>query len=140
MYNYGTKVQEEKFMGEMKKGKWGKKIIACYITMIVVLTTVFTNNVTGMAAAKAGIVLNSKKETVAVGKSVQLKVKSAKGLKSKAVTWKSSNSKVAKVSSKGKVTGVKQGTTKITATSKSNKKVKAICKITVKKDAVKNIG
>lgn len=119
--------------------KWGRKLIAGFLAMVVIFTTILANNVTGMAATKGSITLSSKKETIAVGKSVQLKVKSVKGLKSKSVTWKSSNSKVAKVSSKGKVTGVKPGSAKITATSKSNKKIKAVCKITVKKDAVQSI-
>ena len=125
-------------MEKTKYSKWGQKVIALFLAMAVVLTTVLTNNVTGVAASTS-ITLNSKKETIAVGKSVQLKVKAVKGLKSKAVTWKSSNSKIAKVSSKGKVTGIKPGSTKITATSKSNKKVKATCKITVTKDAVQSI-
>jgi hypothetical protein len=38
---------------------------------------------------------------------------------SDAVTWKSSNPKVAKVNQNGKVTGVKKGTATITATSKA---------------------
>ena len=125
-------------MKREKYSKWGQKLIAGFLAMMMILTTVFTNNMVSMAAAPT-VTLSSKSETIAVGKSVQLKVKSIKGLKSKAVTWKSSNSKVAKVTSKGKVTGVTPGNAKITAISKSNKKVKATCKITVKKDAVQSI-
>ncbi len=48
----------------------------------------------------------------------------------KAVTWKSSNTKIATVSKTGKVTAVKPGTATITATTANGKK--AACKITVK--------
>lgn len=50
---------------------------------------------------------------------------------SKGVVWKSSNPKVAKVDSKGKVTTVSKGTCIITASSKADSKVKATCKVTV---------
>ncbi len=49
----------------------------------------------------------------------------------KNVIWKSSNPKVAKVDSKGKVTTVSKGTCIITATSLADSKVKATCKVTV---------
>lgn len=63
-----------------------------------------------------------------------LKVKSVKPSKaSKAVTWKSSNKKIATVSKKGKVRAKKNGTAVITATSKTNPKVKAKCKVKVYK-------
>ncbi|MBQ4529301.1 MAG: Ig-like domain-containing protein [Lachnospiraceae bacterium] len=127
-------------MGDKKvKKQLGNKFFSSILAMMVVITTIFSNDLTGIAATKSKITLSSKQETIAVGKSVQLKVKAIKGLKGKSVTWKSSNVKVAKVSSKGKVTGLKAGNVKITATSKVNKKVIATCKITVKKDAVESI-
>lgn len=49
--------------------------------------------------------LNKTKLTLKVGKSYTLKLKNAKK-----VTWKSKDKKIAKISSKGKVTGVKAGT------------------------------
>lgn len=55
----------------------------------------------------------------------------------KAVTWKSSNTKVATVSSKGKVTTKKDGTVTITATAKDAGKKKATFKVTVKKKTEK---
>lgn len=48
----------------------------------------------------------------------------------KSVTWKSSNPDIAKVSSKGKVTGVNKGTATITCTTKDGK-IKKTCKVTV---------
>lgn len=69
--------------------------------------------------------LNKKKVTLYVGKSVRLKVKGTK----KKAKWKSSNKKVAAVSSKGKVSAKKKGTARITA--KIGKK-KLVCRVTVK--------
>lgn len=51
----------------------------------------------------------------------------------KNVTWKSSNTNVAKVNANGKITAVNAGTATITCTSKDNKKKKATCKVTVTK-------
>jgi hypothetical protein len=77
---------------------------------------------------------SSKTITLAKGKKATLKanVKGSKNLKAadKKVTYKTSNKKVATVTSKGVVKGVKTGTAKITVTSKKNSKKKA--KITVK--------
>lgn len=72
--------------------------------------------------------LNKTKASIDVGKTVQLKVNNTKDK----VTWKSSNKKVATVSSKGLVKGVKQGEATITATVG---KKKLTCKITVKKSS-----
>lgn len=51
----------------------------------------------------------------------------------KAVTWKSSNTKVATVNSRGKVTAKSPGTAMITCTAKDGSGKKATCKITVRK-------
>lgn len=50
----------------------------------------------------------------------------------KAVTWTSSDPKIAKVSADGTITATGLGTVTITCTSKSNKKVTATCKVTVR--------
>ena len=55
------------------------------------------------------------------------------------VSWKSSNRKVAKVSSTGIVTAVGPGTATIICTSKDNSAVKANCIVTVKDTLVKKI-
>jgi len=71
----------------------------------------------------------------------QIKVKSITGVKSSAVSYKSSNTSVASVSSTGFVTPKKVGTATITVTSKANKKVQAKYKVTVKKnDMVLAVG
>lgn len=55
--------------------------------------------------------LNTTNVTLEKGKSVTLKLKG----NSRSITWKSNNSKVAKINKKGKITGVTPGTATITA-------------------------
>lgn len=76
--------------------------------------------------------LDRKSASVKVGKTIKLKatVKPTDAT-NKAVTWKSSNKKIASVSSKGKVTGKKKGKVTITVTTKDGKKT-ATCKVRVK--------
>lgn len=96
-------------------------------------TTTPLPKVTAQAAttAKQSITLNLKKTTMYVGEADTLSVKKVKGLKSKAVTFKSSNAAIVSVNSKGKVSAKKVGKATITVTSKSNKAVKSTCTITV---------
>ena len=75
--------------------------------------------------AGAKVKLNKKSVSVLVSKSVTLKMQGTK----KKVKWKSSNAKIAKVNSSGKVTGKKNG--KVTITATVGKK-KYSCKVTVK--------
>ena len=79
---------------------------------------------------------------VAKGKKVKItttvKVKPNKSTNKK-VTYKSANKKIATVSAKGVVKGVKPGKTKITVTSKKNKKKKTVLKVYVKKAAAKKV-
>ena len=74
------------------------------------------------------------KATITVGSRISLKVKNAKGKK---VKWKSSNSKVAKVSKSGTVRGVKPGKATVKAFVGSKK---LSCKITVKKQSDLIVG
>lgn len=80
-----------------------------------------------------GMKLNAKSKTLKVRKTFKLKVTiTPKNATNKKVTYKSSNKKVATVSSSGKITAKKKGKATITVTSKSNPKVKKKIKITVK--------
>ena len=80
--------------------------------------------------------LNKTKANLNVGKSLTLKTTlSPKKPSNKGIIWKSSNTKVATVTSKGVVKAKKEGTVTITATAKDGSGKKATCKITVKKAA-----
>ena len=70
------------------------------------------------------------KSKAAVEKGKTMTLKATVTLPEKSVTWKSSNTKVATVTSTGKVKGVKAGTATITCTSTVSG-AKAICKVTV---------
>ena len=85
-----------------------------------------------------GVKLNSTKLTMGSGQSVTLKATvSPSNAADKKVIWKSSNTKIATVSSSGKVTtsASANGTVRITATTADGKKT-ATCTITVKKPSV----
>jgi len=84
-----------------------------------------------VVAIAATVKLNKTKATLEKTKTLTLKATvTPSDLLDKSVTWKSSNTKVATVTSKGKVTGVKAGTATITCTSKVSG-AKATCKVTV---------
>lgn len=118
----------------MKTTKLFKRIAVFAAAFVIAAASAGAMGIHADAAAKkpTKITLSTKKETIDVKGKVTISVKSVKPAKaSKKVTWKSSNKKVAKVSSKGVVTGVKKGSATITATSKVTKKVTAKVKITV---------
>ena len=82
-------------------------------------------------AITAKVKLNKTKATIEKTKTLTLKATvTPSDLLDKSVIWKSSNTKVATVTSKGKVTGVKAGTATITCTSNVTG-AKATCKVTV---------
>ena len=86
------------------------------------------------------IKLNKTKATLKVGKTVSLKATvSPKGASYKKVLWKTSNKKIATVSSNGKVTAKKKGSATITATAADGSGKKATAKITVKAAAKKTV-
>lgn len=78
------------------------------------------------------IKLNQTQRTILKGKKYTLKAKvGPKNATSKAVTWKSSDKKIATVSSKGVVTAKKAGRVTITCTAKDGSNVYATCSVTV---------
>lgn len=109
-----------------------KRVIASVLTGVLLLTVSLTEGGCTSGAAVKGK-LNKKSAIIAIGKSVQLKVKN-KGTAT--VRWSSSQKKIASVSSQGKVKGRKKGKATITAKVSSKGKSKKLkCKITVVRGA-----
>ncbi len=79
-----------------------------------------------------GVKLDKATANLAVGKKLTLKATVSPADANKAVTWTSSNTAVATVSTAGVVTAKKAGSATITATTKDGNK-KATCKVTVTK-------
>lgn len=110
-----------------------KKLSVVMIALAAVIAVAGTGISVEAAKKPTKMTLKATSKTVDVKGKVTVSVKSVSPAKaSKSVTWKSSNKKIAKVNSKGVVTGLKKGTVKITATSKVNKKVKKSVTIKVK--------
>lgn len=106
------------------------KRACCFVLLFSLLFQGMSVPMTSQAKQKK-LQLNSTKKTIAVGDKFQLKLKKIIYPKKK-ITWKSSNKKVAVVSSNGRVTGKKAGKTKITAQYAGSSQ-KAVCQVTVKK-------
>ena len=97
----------------------GKKTAVCKVTV--------TNPITVKS-----VKLNVTKATLKKNQSVTLKATiNPSNATNKTVAWKSSNTKIATVTSKGVVKGIKAGTASITVTTADGRKT-AVCKITVK--------
>ena len=113
--------------GKVKGVKAGTATITC------------TSNATGLKATckvtvvKSAVTLSKSEASVQKGKTLTLKATvTPETLKDKSVTWESSDTKIATVTSDGKVKGVKYGTATITCTSKATG-AKATCQVTVGK-------
>ena len=104
-----------------------KRKISIMICSVIILIFTFFSSETSAAAA----VRISGSKYVAKGRTVTLKA-------NRKVVWKSSNRRVAKVTSGGRVKGLRSGTVRITAKAKSGSGKKT-WKITVKKKAVKSV-
>lgn len=119
----------------MRMKKLSKQLMAGVLSLAMVLTAGALPGQTASAAGKK-MKLTSKSVTVKVGKSKTVKVKNAP--KKAKLSWSSKNTKIAKVTKKGKITGVKKGSTKVICkvTYKQNNKKKTnklTVKVTVKK-------
>lgn len=122
----------------MKRNSFGvKKMIRAAVLSLGILTaagfTAAPADIVCVAEAASSVSLNKTSVTLAPKKSTTLKLKGAK----KKVTWKSSKSAVASVSSNGKVTAKKAG--KATITAKSNGKTYK-CVVTVKASSKKRVS
>ena len=99
--------------------KYGKKKLTCKVTVKQPVTS---------------IKLNKTSVTLKKGNKLTLKaIAYPKNANNRAVVWKSSNKKVATVSSKGVVKAVRNGTATITVTAKDGSKKKASCKVNIGK-------
>ena len=106
------------------------------VKKLMVIFTVFCMLLASLPVQAASPVISKKAITLTVGKSTTLKVKNAKGK----IKWKSSNSKIASVSKRGKVIGKKTGKAKITATvNKRNYNCTVIVKAARKVTKVTNV-
>ena len=111
-----------------------------FLSVLLVAAMAFSLNGIPQIASAAGKTpkLSTKKVSVVVKKSETVKIKNKpSGAK---VTWKSKDKKIAKVSNKGKITGVRQGKTTVTAKLSYKKKGKSVkktfsVKVTVTKAA-----
>ena len=97
---------------------------------LVVLALIFSLSFNAEAAGKG--TLNSTKVTMHVGSTFTLTLTGAK-----AVSWKSSNKKIATVNSKGKIKAKKKGNATVTCTDNNGNTYK--CKVVVKKHNYKTV-
>lgn len=112
----------------MKKIK--NKILVFFVALLLFASVgIVLPEVVGNVTVEAAVTINKKSVTLTKGKSVTLKIT---GTKNK-VYWKSKNTNIATVNSKGKVTAKKAGKTTIIATV-SKKQYK--CTVTVKNSGI----
>lgn len=86
-------------------------------------------------SAKATII--PQKKTLFVEQSISMG--NVENISKKQIKWLSSNKKVVRITSTGKMTGLKKGTATVKAVSKNSKKVLAVYKVTVKDFTEKKI-
>lgn len=120
-----------------------KRILTLAMALVLCATLITVPSTESQAATKSvkSITvknLPAKTLTLKKGKSFKLKLKvTVTGGASKAVTYSSSNKKVATVNSKGKITAKKKGKATITITSKADSSKKLKIKVTVGKPVKK---
>ena len=117
------------------KGTWSKRIAAVVLSLAVLVTLFPEAAITANAAGKK--VTATKKITITEGMKQAISVKNLP--KSATVKWKSSDPDIVKVSKKGIVAGVVDGTTTVRGTYKVSGKTSTIrTKVKVKTPAIKN--
>lgn len=129
-----------------------KKIVAFAMAAVMVFASLAIPSAQAEAASEKSVknvklkigsrTVTNKKYTMTDGSTKTIKVTVTPASAMKRVTFKSSRTKVAAVSSKGKITARMPGTAKITVavTGKDNRKTKKYVTVTVKKaTAVKNV-
>lgn len=123
------------------KMKSVKKAVTLMLALLLAVGGILAVPSDVQAATKpTKITLSASKTTLTIGKTTTLKVKAVTPKKaSKSVSFKSSNTKIASVNSKGVISAKKAGKATITVTSKLNKKVTAKCVVTVKTPTPKSI-
>ena len=118
-----TKVATVTSKGKVKGIKFGTATITC--------TSVATGESTTCKVTVGKVVVGASEITLKKSRTIILTPELyPTSLADKSVTWKSSNTKVAKVTSDGKVTGIKAGTATITCTSVATG-LSGTCKVTV---------
>lgn len=140
MYStFCMKLAPKEGMKGMKKMKTkGKRLFSLVLALALLLTSVSVPSVTAEAAKTVKVkkiqITKPKKKSVTLkkGKSLQLKVKvTPKNAKNKKVRYKTSNRKIVRVSSKGKIKAIKNGNAKITITARDGSRKKAVLKVKV---------
>lgn len=128
VFNGCTNLQNVYYAGS--KADWDKIHIG-YDNLCLTSANIHYNGVT--VNKVTSVKLSKTSASIFNGKTVTLKVTvNPSNADNKTVIWKSSNTKVATVTQKGVVKGIKPGTAKITVTAKDGSKKSASCKITVK--------
>lgn len=114
-----------------RDSKRKKMVTALAVALMMVLCTAIP--VSAKSRTPKKLYLKTTTTVVDIGGKTKVSVKKTKPSKaSRSVRWKSSNKKIAVVSSKGVVTGKKKGTVRITATSKRNRRIRKSITVKVK--------
>ena len=126
MYGSESAPQVSNIELDLKAGKYYVRIYrqgTGYYDLVVKPETILAKNV----------VLNRKAASIYKGSTLKLSATvSPSNTTNKKVTWRSSNTRVAKVNANGVVTGVGAGTAKITACTADGTKIAASCTVTVR--------
>ena len=119
------------------------KRLAALLTALVLLLgmmpAAFAADAAALRAAKPSKIKITGSAYVAKGKKITLTATVLPAGASQKVKWKTSDKKIATVTSKGVVKGIKAGTVKITAVSAKNSKVKKTFTVTVTPKPVKKV-